>query len=482
MKKYIVAALLLVITLVFLSGCEAVKNSGSDVQYHMLLSGHASGYTVLKQWTGRGNLTTENFTIKSDTWALYTSNTPDSTDWENNRGYLKVTLYSSSKSQVIIDTYRPNESTVELAGSGGFGAGTYHLEIESSNARFIVRAEIKQGADLVLQASPYPMAGEKYIDILKNGLPLGCRWGIRGTLTSTAGDTKTVGLALQLYEEVGGIPRQIQQTQTVAVSNSSDPHTSSFDFQMPAKTEPGTYTFQIIYNLPNEPIGTVDAVLQIATTRAVYISMDNIEEGRVGEQFYVTARVKDYLGDEPVAGAAVKFAYSADEQSPWTNWNTNIVTDQSGQAKIDLVKTQELLFPGIGDWEIKALFPGGKLNGIDYPAVDSSSHHVSYEKGTAIINLSVNAPPSTSFTPFKLSCAITSEEGQPISGQLTGELDGAKGGGISLPMGAFNQDNTTPITFTLSLESGSYTFRASFIGNKYYESAVSNDLPVKFGQ
>jgi len=33
----------------------------------------------------------------------------------------------------------------------------------------------------------------------------------------------------------------------------------------------------------------------------------------------------------------------------------------------------------------------------------------------------------------------------------------------------------------LSLESGSYTFRASFIGNKYYESAVSNDLPVKFG-
>jgi len=66
---------------------------------------------------------------------------------------------------------------------------------------------------------------------------------------------------------------------------------------------------------------------------------------------------------------------------------------------------------------------------------------MSHMRRTAIINLSVNAPPSTSFTPFKLSCAITSEEGQPISGQLTGELDGAKGADQSAD-GRVNQDNT----------------------------------------
>jgi len=44
-------------------------------------------------------------------------------------------------------------------------------------------------------------------------------------LTSTAGNTKTVGLALQLYEEVGGIPGNTANA-NVAVSNSSDQHTS----------------------------------------------------------------------------------------------------------------------------------------------------------------------------------------------------------------------------------------------------------------
>ena len=482
MKKYTIVDLILIILLMFLSGCSAINNFGSDIQYHMLLSGHSSGYTVLKQWNGRGNVTTENFTVKSDKWVLYTSNTPDSSDWENNRGYLKITFYSSSKSEVILDTYRPNETGVDVSDRTTYGTGPFHMVIESSNTRFIVRVQIEQGNDLVLNAVPVPMKGN-YINILKGGLPLGCDWAIQGTLTSPAGTTPTIGKTLHLYEDQNNSARLVQDTKTVAKDNTTNPNEASFWFRMLAKTIPGTYNYQIMCDVPNEPIYAVDFIFTVTTTRAVYLSLDSPARGGVGEQFYVTATLKDYLGDQPVTGAPIKLACCPKYQSNWTTWNTNLVTDQSGQAKIDLGKSNDLVFPGIGDWDIKALFPGSKVNGIDYQPVESSSHQVSYEKGTPVVNLSLRVPPSVSFTPFKLSCTITSEEGQPISGQLTGELDVTKGSGtLSLPMGAFNQDNTTPIVFTLSLESGSYTLRASFMGNKYYDSAVSNDLLVKFGQ
>jgi hypothetical protein len=55
--------------------------SGSDFQYQMLLSGDTSGHKVLKQWTGRGDIVTEEFTVSSSPWEVYSSNTPDSSNW-----------------------------------------------------------------------------------------------------------------------------------------------------------------------------------------------------------------------------------------------------------------------------------------------------------------------------------------------------------------------------------------------------------------
>jgi len=111
-------------------------SSGSDLQYNILLSGDSSGKKVLKQWTGRGDKVTEEFTMSSSPWEVYSSNTPDNANWQVEKGDLKITVINkdTGKSQEVWNSYRPNEST-----SGMSDTGTFYLEIKSTNTRWIVR-------------------------------------------------------------------------------------------------------------------------------------------------------------------------------------------------------------------------------------------------------------------------------------------------------------------------------------------------------
>lgn len=110
--------------------------SGSDFQYNMLLSGDTSGKEVLKQWTGRGDKVTEEFTMSTAPWEVYSSNTPDSANWQVEKGDLKITVVNKDigKSTEVWNSYRPNESTYGMSETGKF-----YLEIKSTNTRWIVR-------------------------------------------------------------------------------------------------------------------------------------------------------------------------------------------------------------------------------------------------------------------------------------------------------------------------------------------------------
>lgn len=392
-RKSLFTFLFLSSMLILLSGCavaSAIKKSGSDIQYELLLSGHTSGYTVLKQWTGRGDLITEDFTVNAYQWVIYSSNTPDSSNWQDGSGVLQITAYNDStgSSSEVINTYRPNEVQY-----GMNGAGTYHLVIHSTNTRFIIRVQIQQGSDLVLKATPV-VTETQYRDVVNDGLPLGINWAITGTLTSTAGITPTSSKTIQLVQIQNDIGHQIMETETVAESSSENPNQSSFKFLMQPIHDSGNYVYEVDYEMPDEPEGTVSCSFTITTVRATYITLDNPSTGMVGSDFIVTATLKDYLGDQPIAGAPLTLEFCPYGESDWTNWNTNLVTDESGEVRIDLGKNYELVFPQLGDWQIKASFSGGTYNDIDYQAVDCSPNCVSYDKGNAIVTLSLKAPPT----------------------------------------------------------------------------------------
>jgi len=166
--------------------------------------------------------------------------------------------------------------------------------------------------------------------------------------------------------------------------------------------------------------------LQIATTRGLYFD-GHIEEGRVGEQFYVTARVKDYWATSG-GGAAVKFAYTR-MSNPLDKLEHEHRHGSIRQAKIDLGKTQELLFPGMAIGN-QSLFPA-VIERDRYPAVDSSSTMSHMRRERRLFNLSVNAPLRHLLRHLTELCDHQ-RGSQPISGQMTGEMDEAKAGGISL--------------------------------------------------
>lgn len=471
LAKSVILLIISVILFVALPGC-----SGGEMQYQLLLRGHTSGYKVLKQWVGRGDKTTEDFTVNYDHWVIYSSNNPDSSNWQDGKGLLQITLYNlgTGKSQEIWNSYRPNEQQYQW-----YEKGTFRLEIKSTNTRWIVRVQVKADSDIVLKVNAGLNTGQRWIDGLTEGVPLGSKWFISGTLRNES--TPMIGKTIKLYQEQNGALHQIEITQTYDSPDSTQK--GAFSFIMQPLEKAGEYIYRVDYDAPDEVVGTFSVDLKVKAAGALYINLDSPEEGRVGEQVNINVELKDYLDQKPVFGAPINLVFCKHDQTNWIAWNTNLVTDASGQVTFDPGKISELAFPDLGEWQIKALFPGGQYNGIDYKAVETSPKDIVYKKGTPAVNLYLSNPPAVSFAPFKLDCKITNLEEQTISGNVTLILDATKNGsGLPLPLGLYSNQNTESINFPLSLESGSYQFWVEFTGNAYYEAANSNTLQVRFGQ
>lgn len=154
MKRKIVVTLLLLTTcmLPLFTACNSAKSntqstvattgdsSGGDAEYNLDLLYGSQDNSILKQWNGRGDKVTEEFTITTADYNVYAHNVPD-VNWQDQKGVLVVTLNNkdTGKSQELANTFRPGGNTV-----AGLAPGTYYLSIKSANTRWIVRVQKKK--------------------------------------------------------------------------------------------------------------------------------------------------------------------------------------------------------------------------------------------------------------------------------------------------------------------------------------------------
>ena len=484
MIRLVTVASILLTLLILLPGCSSL--SGKEFQYQMDLQmggKENSKIKVEKEWVGRGDKITEDFSVDTypDTWEVWSSNNPDTDDWQDGSGVLQIILHNrtTGQSTEVLNSFRTGRSNWNT-----YEAGTFYLEIKSVNTRWIVRILVPQDPDIFIgmTAGAYDEAGK---DPQIEGLPLGCKWGITGLLYAQRSNRaeplpdKVVGVE----EIVNGQWKRLGETHTKSGEEGPPVRTvARYNFEMKPILIPGEYQFRVVFD-GQDKYSQANEFVRVRTVHRAFVELDCPDKGSYGGHFKCQIVLKDYLEKKPLAGAPVDFEFASESEPKWIVWNdARCVTDASGEAEIDLGEKGKY-FPQPGSWKVRAKFPGGKYNDYDYRPAESRDSLVEYKKGTPKIELQLASSPSVSFTTFKIGCTLQNEVGESISSSEPVILWATHGGiKIPLPLGQTTpQGPDSPLIFPVSLESGDYTFWADFYGDGDYESVTSRKLDVHIG-
>jgi hypothetical protein len=488
MKKFIVIFSLTIMLASLLSGCSL----GREFQYQMELREVKIDpeKVVLHEWIGRGDLITEDFTVGTypEGVHVWMSNNPDSDEWQDGTGVLQIILHNKStgKSSEIENTYRPWRNTVGIR-----EPGTYSLEIKSANTRWIIRIWIEKDADIFVNLTAGAYGANQNVET--EGLPLGCEWIIYGELSAqtSSGNEPMANKTIWLEEQKNDNWERTMSKQTESEQRSAlDPNNPNlvtvahYWFNMPEITVPGEHIYYVVFDGDDTYARAQDDII-IKTTRKAFLKLTGPETAYVGGSFKIEVELKDYLEDQPIISAPVNLKFFDKKQTKWYSWQNIINTDESGKASIDLGEHMSDVLPEIGDWKIKASFPGGRYNNVDYKPVESPASEVVFEKGRPKIELTLLTYPTVSFETFKIKCTLQDDFGRKATGYGIITLWATKAGNkIPMPFGVWDQSSgEQPVIFPIKLESGSYEFWAEYSGDKAYNnSTTSQKLPVAFNR